>query len=241
MPGYIIHLTEAQIMINLLKNQKDLPVIIDEKWETLFLCGNLIPDAVPRSRKKISHFLDEETRGQVLEVPSIGKFLDKYKIDMKAPLLYGYFTHLCLDRVFYKDYMGKFVKFYNSKNEEEKIAGEIVHVEVLKTEEKISIDKFFSEEYLYGDYTKLNRYFLNRYQIHIPWNIILEENLIIEEAKPYDLGKVFEELQSFLQVTIFEKDKDKLAVFSRDDMNRFLTRIAEEMVDNLIKDRDKLI
>lgn len=237
MPGYIIHLTEAQLIINLLKSQKNLPVIIDEEWKKLFFCGNLIPDAVPGNRKGISHFLDEETRGRVLELPSICKFLDKYKIDIKNPLLYGYFIHLCLDRTFFENYMGKFVKFCNSKNKEERIADKIVYVRILKTEEKISIDKFFSEEYLYGDYTKLNQYFLNRYQIQIPWNIILEENSIIEEAKPYDLGKVFEELQSFLQVTMFEEDKDKLAVFSRDDMNRFLTRISREMVDNLIKDK----
>lgn len=232
MPGYIIHLTEAELVLDLLRSKKDFSAYINDQWEELFLCANLIPDAVPRDNKKQSHFWDEKEMDNILVTPCIRKFLDKYKLNLQDPLLSGYFTHLYLDKVFYDEYFKQCIEFYNISNILEQKSAKICYARILKTGEIVSIPRLFSEEYIYGDYTRLNEYFINRYNIQIPWNVS-PNKIPIEEAGQYDLTNVFCELQMFLKK--YQKSQQDLKVFTEERLDNFLVKTSQNIVLNFLK------
>ena len=50
MPGYIIHLTEAKMIGEILQKQKGMDY--SQEWEKAFFYGALLPDAVKKKRKE---------------------------------------------------------------------------------------------------------------------------------------------------------------------------------------------
>lgn len=226
MPGYIMHLTEAELVIDLLKNMEDTTGIISEEWEDLFRCGNLLPDAVPGSQKQYSHFWDDSDMDNIIIKPCIRKFLNKYKIDINQPLLVGYFVHLYLDEVFYGKYIRKCISFFDENGNLEEMKSKIVFARITGKEDKISISQFFSEEYLYGDYTKLNDYLMNRYNIHIPYKRFLGE-IPVKEAVLWNLEGVFHELKTYREKGIGQSNE--LKIFSKESISEFLEHTAFEI------------
>lgn len=231
MPGYIIHLTEAELVLDLLRSKKDLSVDINDQWAKLFLCANLIPDAVPKDNKKQSHFWDEKEMSNILVVPCIRKFLHKYKLNLQDPMLTGYFTHLYLDKVFYDDYFRQWIEFYNISNRQEQNAAQVSYAQIVKTGEIVSISRLFSEEYIYGDYTRLNNYFINHYNIQIPWDVS-PNNILIEEARQYNLKNVFNELKMYLKK--YPNSQQELKIFTEESLDNFLVQTSQNVVDLLL-------
>lgn len=228
MPGYIIHLAEAELVARLLKEQSTLSVDMSEQWKQTFFCGNLIPDAVPKDKKRSTHFWDEKDMGDIFVTPCISKFMDKYRIDLMDPLLCGYFTHLYLDQVFYNKYIPHRIGFYNDCGKQEQKASEISYARIIKTGERVSLEKLFSGEYIYGDYTRLNKYFMEYYHIDIPWDAFTSEISIVE-AEKCDLANVFYELKMFLSES--PNKQGKLKIFSEESLNNFLVETSQAIVD----------
>lgn len=226
MPGYIIHLTEAELIINLLKKRKCLPKENSEQWMALFRCGNLIPDAVPKDQKKHSHFWQDPDNDDILNVPDLSIFLKQYDLSLEKPVLCGYYAHLYLDRTFYTDYFRRYVAFYNKKGEPENKKENILYSKLLQTGECIDVPRLFSEEYIYGDYTRLNHDFINEYHLEIPWMMKID-CLEVDEAKGYSLKKIWSELHEILN---YNGDEEKEAkVFSPTDLDIFLNEKAIEI------------
>lgn len=226
MPGYIIHLIEADLIINLLKKGRCLPKENVEQWMALFRCGNLIPDAVSRDQKQYSHFWQAPDNDDILKVPNLSMFLKQYKLRLEKPALCGYYAHLHLDWAFYTDYFRKHVTFYNKKGMSENKKENIFYGKILQTGEHVDIHRLFSEEYIYGDYTRLNHDFINEYHLHIPWTAKMD-NLEIDEAKGYDLEKIWADLHEILKYG--EDEGKETKVFSRTDLDMFLNEKAHEI------------
>lgn len=224
MPGYMIHLTEAKLVLDILRKRVTLEEKLDSQWEKMFLCGNLLPDAVPRDKKKYSHFWDEREMDNILIAPCMSKFLDKYKLALRDPLLCGYFTHLYLDKMFYTDYIGQWISFYNENDRLEQKKERISYAIVLKKYERVSISQLFSEEYIYRDYTMLNEKLFHHYSVQVPWDFV-PDKISIEEETEYDLKSVFKELKMFLEEN--HAEQKELKVFSERDLDHFLVRTAQ--------------
>jgi hypothetical protein len=62
MPGYVMHMAVASRIIE----EKG---ITDSSYVHAFLLGNIIPDAMERSRKRESHFWDDETYRKLNRIP----------------------------------------------------------------------------------------------------------------------------------------------------------------------------
>ena len=112
MPGYVIHLTEAKIILDILKRKSQIKGKALNQWQEDFFYGSLLPDAGGRIQKQNSHFWSEAEIGQIIMTPDIDRFLKKYdNVWKQCPLYEGYLAHLHLDREFWKYYIKEQVEF----------------------------------------------------------------------------------------------------------------------------------
>ena len=74
MPGYILHLTAAQMFLKQTKKEQEL--FVNKQETNNFLIGNLMPDTT--KDKARSHFRDPKYQGNMVEYPEISWFARKY-------------------------------------------------------------------------------------------------------------------------------------------------------------------
>lgn len=177
MPGYIIHLAEAELILKKLQDKNIHPA---KEWKQQFQYGALLPDAVSGSGKKKSHFWREADMDQIVIAPDLEAFMKQYSCHLQKnpsmfssaslpdPLLCGYLAHLHLDQCFFGRYFDRCVEFIDENGTPQKQFQKIHAARIRKSQEVVSLEQFFSNEYLYGDYTKLNHYFVEKYQLEIP-------------------------------------------------------------------------
>lgn len=213
MPGYILHLTAAKILLD----KYTLPINKND-----FFIGNLLPDAVPE--KSASHFRAKERHGKMVEYPELDLFLDKYKALLNDSSVLGYYYHLYIDRKFFTEYYPRVLKYLNKNMEEETERENVQWTYVYKTGETLPVQKFLSKEYYYGDFTRMNTWLVEKFQLPLELDINVE-NPGIEEVDYRRVENVLEELQGYLGVPA-EAAYD-LKVFDLEDLLEFLEKAAE--------------
>lgn len=238
MPGYILHLTEAQFFIEAISSaiaKESYCNRITPEWSNAFLCGALLPDAVLEDKSE-SHFWDKLIATPVFQIPNLEYFKQSYKVDLDNPLLCGYYVHLHLDFVFFKYFMPKYVRFFDENGKPTELSKYAHSVLLRKSGEIISLDKFFSESYLYGDYTKLNAMLISRYALKRPdYHAIERESCC--DVSVANLEHVLEELDTFLATPVgSEMDT---AVLAPDELIEFLKISAVQAVE-YITERGKI-
>lgn len=231
MPGYIIHLAEANIILSMLDQKENFKYKEDLEWRKLFQYGVLAPDIGGKECKQMSHFWNHEDKKKVIQTPDLYLFLQKYKIGVDNPLLYGYFAHLHLDKFFWENYVKHCVTFIDHFGKEENNLEKIEAVKIRKSNQIVSIKQFFSEEYLYGDYTKLNLYFIRRYGIKLP-EYPTKRELSIMKIQTVDFEK-FSNMLKKIEEFIRQSEKyseNELKVFSKYSIERFLKKITRKFL-----------
>jgi len=113
MPGFILHLTAAQMLLKHLPPHPDFPYPISSVND--FLIGNLLPDAT--QQKESSHFRDPLYREKMMVFPDLTRFTAKYRSLLPDSSALGYYFHLYIDRKFFKDFIPQIVEFYNADGE----------------------------------------------------------------------------------------------------------------------------
>ena len=169
MPGFILHLTAAQMLLKHLPSHPDFPYPISSVND--FLIGNLLPDAT--QQKESSHFRDPLYREKMMVFPDLTRFTAKYRSLLPDSSALGYYFHLYIDRKFFKDFIPQIVEFYNADGEITDMRDEIATVYIKKSRTSIPFSRYLTEEYYYGDYTRMNTYLVNR-SISIPTSRTLE-------------------------------------------------------------------
>lgn len=217
MPGFILHLTAAKMALERLDssvNRND------------FLFGNLAPDVF--KEKTASHFRNPSRYGERIEYPDLDLFLEKYEDLLHDSSCLGYYFHLYIDRCFFKEYLPRIVTFLD---QDEHVASKmdlVVWAKVAKTGEMIPVQKFFSEEYYYGDFTLMNRYLVERYQISFAIDTDVK-NPGIEEVDYALVAGLLEKLEGWLDVSS-EAIRD-LKVFDVEDLIGFLENAVAKWFD----------
>lgn len=222
MPGYILHLTAAKMYLSRIKKEHALEM--SKRDENDFLIGNLLPDTT--KIKARSHFRDPRYHDRMVEYPETSWFVKKYHNILHDPSVMGYLFHLYIDRKFFKHYMPRIVEFRNEEDQMEVRRDKVKYVILKRTGEKISKEDFFSEQYYYGDYTKMNTYLVNRYQIPIHLLNAKVHNPGIEEISYEDVENVLGELEGYLDVS--EDAVKYVKVFHIEDLLLFLEKCVEE-------------
>ena len=215
MPGYILHLTAAQMLRSHLHEYPDFPYPIQSVND--FLIGNLLPDAT--DQKELSHFRNPVYRDKMMVFPDLTRFTAKYDSLLSDSSVLGYYFHLYIDRRFFKDFIPEIVDFYDETGQITDIKEEIATVYIRNFQTYIPFEKYLTEEYYYGDYTKMNTYLVNRYQIPTT----LDPNISnpgIKEVDYEDVKQVLKELKTYLKVP--EDAVKNVRVFDVEDLLFFL-------------------
>ena len=218
MPGYILHLTAARMYLDQLP--PDDPLRCDPKQQNDFFAGNLIPDSV--RDKSRSHFRDPAYIDRMIEWPHPDRFLQKYRCLTGNVSCRGYWFHLYIDRRFFRDYIPTAAEFLDENGADTDRRDKAAYVLLKKSGEKVAVSQYLSEEYYYGDYTRLNTWLLKRYRL--PDELEPVEDPGIEEVDYRALEKVLEELRGYRGVP--EEAAEHLKVFDREDLLRFLESAA---------------
>ena len=213
MPGYVLHLLHGKMFLE----QNALNFSKDE--QTQFQMGLLIPDVNKKTNGEDSHFFDSSQYGKILQVPNLDNF--SYRVLIDQPFVLGYTAHLYLDKIFFKDYFLKFVNFLDADGNLTDETNKVEKVLLLKDNKYISIDELFSENYLYGDYTMLNRYLVKKYCIEMI--DATHVNNPIKEVDVKDFSLVQKSLEKYLK---FSSGETKMNVFNVESLECAIERYA---------------
>ena len=219
MPGFILHITTAKMLFD--KYNMDVD-------QDAFGVGNLIPDAV--SDKTFSHFRHPSRNKKLMVYPDMDLFLDKYQHLLSDSSCLGYYFHLYVDRIYAKDYIPQIVTFYDENGLEVSDRADITHALIKRTGELVPIKTFFSDEYYYGDFTKLNTYLINRFDLSTSLNKNVK-NPGISEVDYADIAAIEKNLQEYLDVP--EDAVNELKVFEAEHLINFLEGLVDEFVERI--------
>ena len=227
MPGFIIHLTEAAMIMDHMEVQPDAD------WKQEFLLGNLLPDTRLGKDKAISHFWAPEGLENIARAPKLSRFLEKYGHRLDEPVILGYYAHLYLDERYVDEYWPKILTFEDAKGQPEPRKDFIHRVELKESGEFIPFEKFFSSEYYYGDYTRSNHWLVDKYHIQPPKYRFLE-NVNMSEVDASQLSRVLAELEDICQKGR-PGDEKKMKVFNLEELEAFVRYTSETFYKNVIQ------
>ena len=190
-----------------------------------FLIGNLLPDAT--QQKESSHFRDPLYREKMMVFPDLTRFTAKYRSLLPDSSALGYYFHLYIDRKFFKDFIPQIVEFYNADGEITDMRDEIATVYIKKSRTSIPFSRYLTEEYYYGDYTRMNTYLVNRYCIPLDLNPNVT-NPGITEIQYENVQQVLDLLHHFLSVP--PEAAQDLKVFPLEELLAALEQYVEEFL-----------
>lgn len=225
MPGYILHLTAAKMLLSMLPEYPQFSNI--QTQENDFLMGNLLPDTT--ANKAASHFRNPVYHNHMMIYPDMDAFLCKYRSLLHNASCFGYYFHLYIDRKFFKDYIPQVVTFLDKNGAVTEMKCDIAHVHIKKTDSLISSSDYLSEQYYYGDFTKMNTYLVERFRIPLSLDTDIA-NPGIEEVDYKAVENVLRELRTYM--TVPASAVDVLTVFDMEHLLNFLYSATEEFLKN---------
>lgn len=234
MPGYIIHLTEAKRIFDRLKQQSEGDKRYSNEWLQEFSYGALLPDSAVRTGKTRSHFWNVEQSPCIVMTPRVDWFLNEYQVSVDTPLLLGYLAHLDLDLRFWKEYMRQAVQFQKKDGERAEDIREVASVLVRRTGKSLPLEAFFSPEYLYGDYGRLNKHLIKKYHLQIPeYNTRYQK--MVKEVNNEDMEKILCDLNRYLEEE--GKERTSLEILSEDSIESFIEETARKFVQKILLEK----
>ena len=227
MPGFILHITAAQLLFDKLEK--------NDRWKNSinrnhFQVGNLIADSV--TDKTYSHFRHPSRQEKLIVYPDLDLFLDKYRHLLSDDSCLGYYFHLFIDRVYAKDYLPQIITFYDENGHEASDRKDITHALIKHREKLVPVKTIFSEEYYYGDFTKMNTYLMKRFSLSTGLESGVK-NPGIEEVDYENIQKIQKQLEGYLEVP--QNSINELHVFDIEDLLKFLEQAVEMFVENMIQ------
>ena len=131
-----------------------------------------------------------------------------------------------------KDYIPQIITFYDVNGREASDRKDITHALIKRTGELIPIKTIFSDEYYYGDFTKMNTYLMKHFSLST--DVYYDtKNPGISEVNYSDIQKIQNQLNGYLDVS--EDAIKELKVFDIDDLLQFLEQTVEQFIHNIKK------
>lgn len=129
--------------------------------------------------------------------------------------------NLCVDKFFFRDYLPQVVEFRGADGRTVEKRDEVDSVYIKKSGESVPLARYLSEEYYYGDYTKMNTWLCRRY--NLPENFALGRDPEIEEVRYRDVQGVLDELCGYSSVPA--EAVNDLKVFDAEQLCSFLEHL----------------
>lgn len=219
MPGFVIHLAEAIVIMESMKEKPD-PV-----WRQEFLLGSLLPDTRLGENKAVSHFWGSGQDKYIARAPRLPLFMNKYGYRLNEAVMLGYYAHLHLDARYVRSFWPKELTFEDRDGRPQAEKDKIERVELSHSGQRIPFEDFFSSEYYYGDYTRCNHWFVEKYHIEAPEYKAMER-LAMSEVEPEELKNVLGELKHLLNSGRIGDEK-AMKVFDLTELDAFVRDTAD--------------
>lgn len=246
MPGYMMHLCEAQYIldkinysINTKKSTKTLagsPEVFDfRKSREQFMLGAVIPDAV--EDKSLTHFRPKWQNDLITKYPDLNMLLAAHPLHSFTIADMGVLSHLHMDSLYVNEFWPRYFKFEDKDNNKTEVYNHISHVRMLSASMQnkntvIPLKDFFSSEYFYGDYDITNIRFQSDFRPAIPQPSPLF--LSITECSVFSAEKLTCDLAQFA-LSCDESDKQPTRVFPYADLKGFVIECGDRFI-SLIND-----
>lgn len=238
MPGYIIHLAAARLALERLK-------LHDFDKKLVVYVGSVLADTMPRENKKASHFWSDETYTQLKRVPGVAVFEKKYSDRLNNPLVLAYLTHLRMDEMFLDEYWTGNLEFFDDDMQPVSGYDEVTKVRIKSKNLLLPRKEFLSDEYYYGDYTRLLPYITYKYGLkeifggHNPEYISCKLDSIdcsvIEEIGAADYKTYIMGMLENIYKTTPEKEAPELKVFSYTQFDDLICQTARYFEGQFLK------
>ena len=227
---------------------------LSENAKKSFIIANIIPDVsrvtgfkkkdAKEKRKSIqdnktsTHFRTDHNA--ILLYPDLDMFLEKYSGNVKSSITsFAYFFHLYTDYYFFRKFLTSVLSFYDEDMQKTKNKNDVKFVKVNRTGEIIEYSKVVSKDNdysIYRDYSILNNYLLNKYELKIDYDDLFEYidqgkfHIDIEETKSiYAYYAVFK-MKKYLQD---EKVKNSdLRIIAPEELDKFIKDVVKSFKKN---------
>lgn len=230
MPGYIMHLAEGKRIRHLLEGTGLLPPGAGD----LFEAGLLLPDTKRKKEKYTSHFWNDADMDKLAIAPDLELFLAKYGSRLAEPVMLGYYAHLHLDWRFVEVLWPRCFRFLDGEGRERSLWDEIRQVQILSRNMVVPVNDFYSDAWYYGDYSRMNRYFQEKYRLTVPKPEPASLALFdMDEVCAEDLKEVFSELALLFAGKAGHRNEQP-RVFTLNGLEIFLRESAELFVEELV-------
>lgn len=248
MASFVIHYTAGKKLLEKLELSKD-----EQKG---FLLGNLIADSLKtignetnpeiirnlkrdyrniiQDEKIATHFRSKEDLDKNIQLCNLKAFLEKYGRYMENPSVLGYFFHLFTDNCFFKNVFDDAFICLNEKGETTDKWKETTQYKVLKDGKIVTPNEFWTEENIYGDYTKMNKLVLTNYHINFDENLLrqglkLYPNPGIEEVHFENIESVIRETNSYIKDSE-NADITDLKIFNPTKIIDFIDEVGNDFI-----------
>lgn len=144
---------------------------------------------------------------------------------MHESVYFGYYLHLHIDKVFFSGYLPQVVEYLDENGHPAELRRGICSVRLKETGQLLTPKQYLSEEYYYGDYTKMNTWLCEQY--HLPENLYLAHDPGIVETDYSKVGEIIELLKEYRKVPT-EAVRD-VRVFDVERLMKFLEKRVREV------------
>lgn len=218
MPGFVIHLSIAKEIVKLIEKNNSAQWNSREKEE--FYIGNILPDI--KKTKKLSHYWGSKQMKYILRIPDLDKFLKYNGSKLMNRQVLGYYCHLIVDKIFYEDFLPEVVCFMDNYNNPTNSLKAVQSVHLYKRNMDILYEDFWTGQYYYGDFDKLNPVLRKKYEINTAELIKETDNSKLNMNKGQYLH-----LKNELKKYLNKSRTGDLKVFQRNDMEKFINKTAK--------------
>lgn len=232
MPSYVIHLSCARRALEWLPE-------MDTQEQNLFFLGNMIADMC--RDKHYTHFWNDETYPMLARRPDLGWFMEKYGDALDEPYVRGYYAHLLLDYLFLDEYWGKHFRFFGVDGRPDHLYDTVTSVEVVEQHKSYDRYAFFSKEWYYGDYDRMNGYFARKYMVEFPnlnldaaqWEKVRRITEIDWNYAPEAMKRTKEMLQQSVAQTdmYIQGETPELNIFNLQELEMLVTKVAKKVAE----------
>ena len=219
MPGFVLHILHGQWILSRSKDAYD-PQAVRQ-----FMTGLLIPDSCSGDSKERSHFIPPEAADSILHIPDVNAFAAAYGLYLREPFVRGYAAHLWLDKVFFEDFFQRFIQFQDGQGQSTLREKDVRRVYLSRLNRYITVDELFSEQYLYGYYTALNRRLIDKYRLTIPEKS--DAPIPVKEVRLQDFDRITDDLKRYFSAVPPAVSPD---LFGQDALEDFLSRAADSFL-----------
>ena len=259
MASFVIHDVAGEVFLKELKEKYGIELSDIDKNK--FLMGNLIVDSskyklvipdnlsdeelkkiklahrkIVQQEKISTHFRGLDDLDKCIQAPIPDKFVEKYNylFDKDISVL-AYLFHLYTDKVFFNDLSIKSFKCLDDKYNETKYISDLKYMQTLKDNKINDFKEFWSPEGIYSDYTKMNKLFLEKYNIKFDSNALLSStkyfiNPGIEEVDYNNVSSVINKTSKFISDS-YNLDNTDLKIFDIEIVNEFISFVVSSFME----------